>query len=52
MQLIQSNQKRIPIWITDYVLVSYGTGAIMAVPTRDERDFNFANTLGLSHSGH
>lgn len=41
------NQKRIPIWIADYVLVSYGTGAIMAVPAHDERDFEFANTYGI-----
>ena len=44
MQLIQ-NQKRIPIWIADYVLVSYGTGAIMAVPAHDERDFEFAKHM-------
>jgi leucyl-tRNA synthetase len=36
------NQKKIPIWIADYVLASYGTGAIMAVPGHDERDFEFA----------
>jgi len=36
------NQERIPIWIADYVLMSYGTGAIMAVPAHDERDFAFA----------
>ena len=36
------NNKKIPIWIADYVLVSYGTGAIMAVPGHDERDFEFA----------
>ena len=38
---------RIPIWIADYVLVSYGTGAIMAVPGHDTRDFEFAGTFGL-----
>lgn len=37
----------IPIWIADYVLVSYGTGAIMAVPAHDERDFEFAQKFGL-----
>ncbi|HXD87438.1 MAG TPA: leucine--tRNA ligase [Urbifossiella sp.] len=36
------NQKQIPIWIADYVLAGYGTGAIMAVPAHDERDFEFA----------
>jgi leucyl-tRNA synthetase len=35
------NGERIPIWIADYVLISYGTGAIMAVPAHDERDFDF-----------
>jgi leucyl-tRNA synthetase len=38
---------RIPIWIADYVLAGYGTGAIMAVPAQDERDFEFANAHGL-----
>ncbi len=42
------NQERIPIWIADYVLVSYGTGAIMAVPAHDERDFAFARKYGLT----
>lgn len=41
------NGKPIPIWIADYVLVSYGTGAIMAVPAHDERDFEFAQTYSL-----
>ncbi len=41
------NQKRIPIWIADYVLLSYGTGAIMAVPAHDERDFEFAQKFGI-----
>src|SRR5262249_29872804 len=36
------NQQKIPIWIADYVLASYGTGAIMAVPGHDTRDFEFA----------
>ena len=40
-------QQPIPIWIADYVLISYGTGAIMAVPAHDERDFEFAQTFGL-----
>jgi len=39
--------ERIPIWIADYVLWGYGTGAIMAVPAHDERDFAFATTFGL-----
>jgi leucyl-tRNA synthetase len=38
---------RIPIWIADYVLMSYGTGAIMAVPGHDERDFDFAVQYGI-----
>ena len=41
------NGKQIPIWIADYVLASYGTGAIMAVPAHDERDFEFAKKFGL-----
>ncbi|MEK7284551.1 MAG: leucine--tRNA ligase, partial [Chloroflexota bacterium] len=39
--------ERIPIWVADYVLVTYGTGAIMAVPAHDERDFAFATRYGL-----
>lgn len=41
------NGREIPIWISDYVLVSYGTGAIMAVPAHDERDWDFAKQFGL-----
>jgi leucyl-tRNA synthetase len=41
------NNEKIPIWISDYVLISYGTGAIMAVPAHDERDFEFANKFNL-----
>lgn len=41
------NQARIPIWIADYVMISYGTGAIMAVPAHDQRDFEFARKFGL-----
>jgi leucyl-tRNA synthetase len=41
------NGERIPIWIADYVLMGYGTGAIMAVPAHDERDWEFANQFGL-----
>ncbi|MFO7726562.1 MAG: leucine--tRNA ligase [Oceanipulchritudo sp.] len=41
------NRERIPIWIADYVLMSYGTGAIMAVPAHDERDHAFATKFGL-----
>lgn len=41
------NKKEIPIWISDFVLSSYGTGAIMAVPAHDERDFAFAKKFGL-----
>ena len=42
-----ANGKAIPIWISDYVLVSYGTGAIMAVPAHDERDYAFAKKFNL-----
>jgi leucyl-tRNA synthetase len=42
------NDERIPIWIADYVLMSYGTGAIMAVPAHDTRDFAFARKYGLT----
>ena len=41
------NGKKIPIWISDYVLASYGTGAIMAVPAHDERDYAFAKKFGM-----
>jgi leucyl-tRNA synthetase len=41
------NDEKIPIWIADYVLISYGTGAIMAVPAHDERDFEFATKYGI-----
>lgn len=41
------NGKKVPIWISDYVLASYGTGAIMAVPAHDDRDFEFAKKFGL-----
>ncbi len=40
-------QKKIPIWTADYVLMDYGTGAIMAVPAHDQRDFEFATKFGL-----
>ena len=41
------NGKRVPIWVSDYVLMDYGTGAVMAVPSGDERDFGFARQYGL-----
>jgi leucyl-tRNA synthetase len=41
------NDEKIPIWISDYVLISYGTGAIMAVPAHDDRDFEFATKFNL-----
>lgn len=42
------NGKEVPIWISDYVLASYGTGAIMAVPAHDERDYAFAKKFGIN----
>ena len=41
------NGKEVPIWVSDYVLMSYGTGAIMAVPAHDDRDWEFAKKFGL-----
>ncbi|MBC2037611.1 leucine--tRNA ligase [Listeria booriae] len=42
-----ANGEEMPIWIADYVLIQYGTGAIMAVPAHDERDYDFAKQFGL-----
>ncbi|KGR87764.1 leucine--tRNA ligase [Lysinibacillus odysseyi] len=42
------NGEKMPIWIADYVLATYGTGAIMAVPAHDERDYEFAKEFGLN----
>jgi leucyl-tRNA synthetase len=41
------NGEKVPIWVGDYVLITYGTGAIMAVPAHDQRDFDFARQFGL-----
>ncbi|MGB9613420.1 MAG: leucine--tRNA ligase, partial [Candidatus Margulisiibacteriota bacterium] len=42
-----ANNEKIPIWVSDYVLMEYGTGAVMAVPAHDQRDFLFAKKFGL-----
>jgi leucyl-tRNA synthetase len=42
-----ATQKEVPVWIADYVLTGYGTGAVMAVPAHDERDFSFASLFNL-----
>lgn len=47
MAIHPANGKEIPIFISDYVIASYGTGAVMAVPAHDERDFEFANKFGI-----
>lgn len=47
MAVNPATKKEIPIWVADYVLGSYGTGAIMAVPAHDERDFDFAKKFNL-----
>ena len=47
MPLTRFNEQKIPIWIADYVLMDYGTGAIMAVPAHDQRDFEFAHKFEL-----
>jgi len=41
------NNKKIPIWVADYVMMGYGTGAIMAVPAHDQRDYEFAKKFGM-----
>jgi leucyl-tRNA synthetase len=43
------NGAKVPVWISDYILVSYGTGAIMAVPAHDNRDFEFAQKFDLTY---
>ena len=47
VSIIPANGERIPVWVADYVLASYGTGAIMAVPGQDQRDWDFAKTYDL-----
>ena len=41
------NGKKVSLWIADYVLINYGTGAIMAVPGHDQRDYDFAKKYGI-----
>src|SRR5262249_57474816 len=41
------NRERLPIWVANYILMDYGTGAIMSVPAHDERDYEFAQKYGL-----
>ena len=45
------NGARVPIWVANYILADYGTGAIMSVPAHDERDFEFAKKYGLEIAG-
>ena len=47
MQFTLISGERVPIWIADYVLATYGTGCVMGVPAHDERDFEFAEKFGL-----
>ena len=44
------NGERVPIWVANYILMDYGTGAIMSVPAHDERDFEFATKYGIRDS--
>ena len=47
MPSTRSNGAKVPIWLSDYVLADYGTGAIMCVPAHDDRDFEFATKFNI-----
>ena len=44
------NGEKVPVWVANYILMDYGTGAIMSVPAHDERDYEFAKKYGIANS--